>query len=831
MAHVFAKNPPSDGKPQNDLAVVDAEASLRRSFVDHLRFSRGVIVDHATSYDRFCALALAVRERLAERWVNTQRTYHDQDVKRAFYLSAEYLLGRALENNLMNIGLLDTARSLLKEMGVDLDALVEMEPDAGLGNGGLGRLAACFLDSMATLGLPGMGYGIRYEFGIFTQDIVNGYQVERADEWLKFGTPWEIVRPEKMVPVRFFGHVETHHASDGRSIHRWVGGKTVLGVPYDTPIAGYRTRTVNTLRLWQARASAEFDFRLFNDGDYERSVVEKNDSEVISKVLYPNDANQAGKELRLKQEYFFVACSISDIVRRYLKSHADFRAFPSKVAIQLNDTHPAIAIAELMRVLVDEKRIVWEEAWNMTTAVFGYTNHTLLTEALEKWPVSIFEKLLPRHLQIIYEINQRFLRLVQIRYPFDNGKQERMSLIEEGGEKYVRMAHLAVVGSHSVNGVAELHSDLLRKDVLPDFSEMFPDRFNNKTNGVTPRRWLQLCNPRLSSLISSRIGEGWIADLDRLRELEPLVNDPSFVAAFQQVKRANKQALTQHIRDQVWVGLNPEAIFDVQIKRLHEYKRQLLNALHIVALWMKARKDPASVIHPRAFIFGAKAAPGYHRAKLIIRLINGIGEVVNAEAHKTGIQVVFLPNYRVSLAERIFPASDVSEQISTAGKEASGTGNMKFSLNGALTLGTLDGANIEIREAVGAENFFLFGLTADEVKERLRVGYRPREEYEQNAELRGALDLIASGFFSPEDANLFKPFVESLLADDPYLVLADFAAYVRAQEEVARAYLDPETWAKKCILNVARVGRFSSDRTIREYARDIWNVKSVTTGA
>jgi len=626
--------------------------------------------------------------------------------------------------------------------------------------------------------------------------------------------------------VRFFGEVKTHEVG-GREVSRWVGGKTVIGVPYDTPICGYGTDTVNTLRLWQARASEEFDFQLFNDGDYERSVVEKNDSEVISKVLYPNDQFQAGKELRLKQEYFFVACSIADIVRRYVKSHADFRSFPDKVAIQLNDTHPAIAVAELMRVLVDERGLAWDEAWEMTQASIGYTNHTLLAEALEKWPVSLFERVLPRHLKIIYDLNHRFLRQVQIRYPFDHGKQARLSLIEEGPEKQVRMAHLAVLGSHSVNGVAELHTQLLKRDVLPDFAELWPERFNNKTNGVTPRRWVQHCNPRLSALVTAHTGTGWMADLERLRALEPFAEDAAFRAAFREVKRENKRELAELVTGLVQVPVNPDALFDVQVKRLHEYKRQLLSALHVVALWMQAREREDAGAVPRVFVFGAKAAPGYKMAKLIIRLITGIADVVNQDSARTGIQVVFLPNYRVSLAEKIFPASDLSEQISTAGKEASGTGNMKFALNGALTIGTLDGANIEIRDAVGPENFFLFGLTADEVMERKRAGYRPREVYRRDELLRGVLDLVRSGFFSPEDPRLFHPLVDSLLEHDEYLVLADFADYARAQREVAAAWKDTEGWTRKAIYNVARVGRFSSDRTIHEYARDIWRIQPV----
>ncbi|MDX2012765.1 MAG: glycogen/starch/alpha-glucan phosphorylase [Myxococcaceae bacterium] len=818
-----------DSPPQGDRAATSASA-IRKSFVDHVEYTRGKSFDQSSAFDRYHALAITVRDRLAKRWVETQRRYAKHDVKRAYYLSAEYLLGRALGNNLISVDLWDTAKDALHELGIDLTSMLEMEPDPGLGNGGLGRLAACFLDSLATLDMPGMGYGIRYEFGIFTQEIINGYQVERADEWLKFGQPWELVRPDRIVPVRFYGHVEHHQAADGSTVARWVGGKTVMGVPWDTPVAGYGGQTVNTLRLWQARASAEFDFALFNDGDYERSVVEKNDSEVISKVLYPNDQNQAGKELRLKQEYFFVACSIADIMRRYLRKHTDFVSLPKRVAIQLNDTHPAIAVAELMRVLVDEKRVPWDEAWALTQACVGYTNHTLLPEALEKWSVALFERLLPRHLQIIYEVNQRHLRQVQIRWPMDGQKQAALSLIEEGKEKQVRMAALAVVGSHSVNGVAALHSKLLQETVLKDFAEMFPERFNNKTNGVTPRRWLLACNPRLARLITEAIGPGWAKDLDRLTKLEAFADDPSFVAAFREAKLANKVELAGFLRDLMWVNVDPSAIMDVQIKRLHEYKRQLLNALHIVRLWIDARKDPASIIHPRTFVFGAKAAPGYRMAKLIIRLINGIAEVVNDEAAKTGLKVCFVPNYRVSLAERIIPAADVSEQISTAGMEASGTGNMKFAMNGALTVGTLDGANIEIREKVGPEHFFLFGQTAEEVEATKASGYRGRQVYETNASLREVIDLIGSGFFSPEDKDLFKPLVDSLLNEDRYLVMADFDAYVAAQREVAKAYVDPKRWWRSALLNVARTGFFSSDRTIREYAKDIWGIAPAPLG-
>ncbi len=802
--------------------------ALRRSFLDHVEFTRGRSFEGAGAWDRYTALAYTVRDRLLRTWVESTRRVYEADAKRAYYLSAEYLLGRSLGNNLINLGLYEQMQVALEDLGIDIGALLEMENDAGLGNGGLGRLAACYLDSLATLDYPAMGYGIRYEFGIFTQEIINGHQVERADEWLKFGSAWEVVRPDRIVPVRFYGQVTSGYLSDGRPRARWTGGKTVLGVPFDVPIAGYGMRTVNSLRLWQARASSEFDFGLFNHGDYERSVVEKNDTEVISKVLYPNDQNQAGKELRLKQEYFFVACSIADIMRRYLKGHTDFRAFPSKVAIQLNDTHPAIAVAELMRVLVDEKRVPWDEAWAISHETFGYTNHTLLPEALEKWPVPLFERLLPRHLEIIYEINARHLRQVQIRWPFEPERVERMSLIEEGAEKHVRMAYLAVVGSHSVNGVAELHTKLLQERVLSDFAAMHPEKFNNKTNGVTPRRWIKLCNPRLSSLITEALGsESWVTDLEQLRGLEKLSEDAGFVEQFRQVKTANKEALAAHLRDLMWLKLDSQAIFDVQIKRLHEYKRQLLNALHIVSLWMKARNAPGSLVYPRVFLFGAKAAPGYKAAKNIIRLITGIADVVNSDAEETGLRVAFIPNYRVSAAERVIPAADLSEQISTAGMEASGTGNMKLALNGALTIGTLDGANIEIRQAVGADHFFLFGLTADQVEQERARGYSGREIYEQNREIKEVLDLISSGFFSPEDPHLFQPLVEALLEEDRYLVLRDYDSYKAAQNAAATMYTSPQQWWKSAILNVARCGYFSSDRSIRQYASEIWDLKSM----
>jgi len=800
-------------------------AALRRAFTDHVQFTRSRDLDAATAFDRYTALAYSVRDRLVQRWSKTQRTYYERDTKRAYYLSAEFLLGRALLANLEALGVYDDYRQVLGELGVDLDALIEREPDAGLGNGGLGRLAACLLESMATLGLPGSGYGIRYEFGIFEQAIRNGAQVERADEWLRFGNPWEIARPEYTVPVQFGGHTE--HITDDKGGFRvaWRGADRVVGVPYDTPIAGHRSNTVNTLRLWAARSGEEFDFNLFNAGDYVRAVQAKNDSEVISKVLYPNDNFEAGRELRLRQEYFFVACSIHDIVYRYRKTHADFSRFADKVAIQLNDTHPAIAIAELMRVLVDEHGASWDDAWKQTVGAFGYTNHTLLPEALERWPVALFQRLLPRHLEIVHEINRRFLRKVMLAYPHDAARLGRMSIVTDGGEPQVRMAHLAVVGSHSVNGVARLHTELIKSDLLRDFHEMWPERFNNKTNGVTPRRWLLACNPGLASLVTDHIGDAWITDLEKLRDLEQHVDDPDFIGRLGAVKRANKEALTRLIQRELGVAVDPRSLFDVQIKRLHEYKRQLLNALHIVALYLRAKRGED--VLPRTFVFGAKAAPGYKVAKLVIRFIHAVAEVVNADAQATPLRVIFLPNYRVSLAEKIIPAADLSEQISTAGMEASGTGNMKLAMNGALTIGTLDGANIEIREAVGADNFFLFGLTAPEVLERKASGVPGRASYEANPELREVIDLLASGFFSPDERDLFRPLIDGLMGRDEYLLMTDFAAYAHCQRDVSQAFRDQAAWTRKAALNIARVGGFSSDRTVAEYARDIWGIDAV----
>ncbi len=800
--------------------------SLCRSFADHLQFSQGKDEHSATALDRFFAVAYSVRDRMMRRWIQTQQAYYRSDAKRVYYLSLEFLMGKTLENNLINLGLHDNMKAALSELGLEIEGLYFLEPDAGLGNGGLGRLAACFLDSMATLALPAYGYGIRYEFGIFDQEIRDGWQVERPEEWLRFGNPWEIPRPEYTVPVHLYGRTEKSLDEKGRLRVRWVDTRQVLGMPYDTPIAGYRNNTVNTLRLWRARASEEFDLADFNAGDYLRAVEDKNLSESISKVLYPNDLTVMGKELRLQQQYFFVACSIHDIVTRHLKVRDGLEDLADKVAIQLNDTHPAIAIAELMRVLVDDQGMDWDKAWEVCRAVFGYTNHTLLPEALERWPVELFGRVLPRHLEIVYEVNHRFLHWLRRESRADEGAIARMSLIEEGPVQQVRMANLAVVGSHSVNGVAALHTELLKSELFRDFHALWPERFNSKTNGVTPRRWLLQANPLLASTITECIGPGWEVNAEDLRRLEPLAEDGAFRRRFREVKRANKQRLAEIIREENGITVDVDSVFDVQVKRLHEYKRQLLNVLQIVAQYLRMKADPSYAPLARTYVFGGKAAPGYAMAKWIIKLVNSVGDVVNHDVDVRGrLTVVFMKNYRVSLAERIFPAADVSEQISTAGKEASGTGNMKFALNGALTIGTLDGANVEIRDEVGHENFFLFGLTVGQVAELKRRGYDPWEYYRSNRELKAVIDAIASGTFSPGEPRLFQPIVDSLLnGGDPYLVLADFASYLACQETVSKAYLDVERWTRMAILNVARSGKFSSDRTIREYAEEIWKV-------
>jgi starch phosphorylase len=814
----------------NSRTATDVD-SVRRAFADHLQFSRGKDEHSATALDRYFAVAHTVRDRLMRRWVQTQQHYYRSDAKRIYYLSMEFLLGKALENNLLSLGLLDTMRDALAGLGIELEHLYGQEPDAGLGNGGLGRLAACFLDSMATLALPAYGYGIRYEFGIFDQEIRDGWQVERPEEWLRFGNAWEVARPEYQMPVHLYGRTEHYQDEKGRFRVRWVDTRRVLGMPYDTPIAGYHNNTVNTLRLWRARASQEFDLSDFNRGDYLAAVEEKNVSENISKVLYPNDLTVMGKELRLQQQYFFVACSIHDIIMRYLKERDGFDAFPDKVAIQLNDTHPAIAIAELMRVLVDVHVLPWEKAWEICRATFGYTNHTLLPEALERWQVDLFGRVLPRHLEIIQEIDRRFLEEAASGGA-DPGALARMSLVEEGGVRQVRMAHLAVVGSHSVNGVAALHTELLKSELFRDFHQLWPGKFNNKTNGVTPRRWLLQANPELARVITECIGPGWETDAEQLRRLEPLAQDEAFRRQFRAVKRANKERLAQIIRHENGITVDPDTLFDVQVKRLHEYKRQLLAVLHIAAQYLRLKADPAALPVARTFVFAGKAAPGYQMAKMVIKLINSVAEVVNHDVDVRGrMTVVFLRNYRVSLAERIFPAADLSEQISTAGKEASGTGNMKFAMNGALTIGTLDGANVEIRDEVGPENFFLFGLTVDQVRELRRRGYDPWEVYRNDRELKAVVDALASGTFSPREPRLFQPIVDSLLnGGDAWLVLSDFRSYLECQERVARAWLDVEGWTRMAILNVARSGIFSSDRTIRQYAEEIWNIGPMPVG-
>lgn len=774
-------------------------------------------------------VALTIRDRLINKWIETQQAYYKKDVKRVYYLSLEFLIGRTLGNSLVNLDLLDSTHQALHDLGYEMEMLREIEFDAGLGNGGLGRLAACFMDSLATLEIPAYGYGIRYEYGIFFQRIIDGYQVETADNWLRYGNIWEIERPEFLYIVRFYGRVEQHYDENRNLRHTWADTRDIAAVAFDTPIPGYGNNTVNTMRLWSAKSTREFDLEYFNHGDYERAVSDKAQTETISKVLYPNDNAFEGKELRLKQEYFFVSATIQDIIRRYKKTHNPaerFRDFPDKVAIQLNDTHPAIGISELMRILVDLEGIDWETAWDITVRTFGYTNHTVLPEALEKWPVSLFEQVLPRHIQIIYEINRRFLDDVNVRFPNDLGRLRRMSIIEEGDEKRVKMAHLSIIGSHSVNGVSALHSDILRKGLFRDFNEMWPDKFNNKTNGITQRRWLKLCNAELAALITGKIGDGWATDLYQLKKLAPFSEDRVFLKQWQEVKSRNKKRLAAYISEKIHVEVNPDSLFDCHAKRMHEYKRQLLNILHVVGLYNRIKAGPSEDIVPRTVLFAGKAAPGYHVAKLMIKLINSIAEVINNDRYINDLlKVVFISNYSVSMAELIMPAADLSEQISTAGTEASGTGNMKFALNGALTIGTLDGANIEIMQEVGEENIFIFGHTSEEIEALQRGGYDPLYYYENNPELKLAIDMITGGFFSRTTPDLFRPVVDGILHHDPYMVLADFAAYVACQEKVGQTYKNPDSWAVKSIMNVANMGFFSTDRTIQEYADEIWGVK------
>lgn len=811
----------------SERASLDKRA-LRRSFLDNLLYVQGKFPRLATKNDYYLALAHTVRDRLMQRWISTAAAYTTQCSRTVCYLSAEFLMGPHLGNNLINLGIYDVAAEVVGELGLDLEDLLYQEEEPGLGNGGLGRLAACFIDSLATLEVPALGYGIRYEYGIFHQTLSDGWQVEKTDKWLRFGNPWELARPEWAVEIKFGGHTEQYTDEHQRLRVRWVAARIVNGVPYDTPILGYHVNTANTLRLWKAEAPESFDFGQFNRGDYAGAVTQKIVSENLSKVLYPNDEQEAGKELRLQQQFFFVSCSLQDMLRILQIQRIPVEKFHEKFAVQLNDTHPSIGVAELMRLLVDEQLLAWDTAWDITCKSFGYTNHTLMPEALERWSLPLFQRVLPRHLEIIYEINARFLDQVRIRFFGDEARIARLSLIEEQGPRYVRMAHLACVGSHAINGVADLHTELLKQDVLKDFYELYPEKFSNKTNGVTPRRWIVLANPRLTSLITETLGDGWIRDLDLLRGLESHIDDAAFVQSWQAVKRANKADLATHIERRLQISIDPDSLFDVQVKRIHEYKRQHLAALHIVALYCRIKANPNIEMVPRTFIFGGKAAPGYHMAKLMIKLITAIGDVVNFDPDVRGrLKVAFLPNFSVTNGQRIYPAADLSEQISTAGKEASGTGNMKFQMNGALTIGTMDGANIEIMEEVGKENFFQFGLLTPEVYAWQARGYRPQECYERSPALREVIDLIGSGYFARGDSSVFKPLIDVLLRYDPYFLLADFDSYVACQDEVSAVYKDKDRWARMAILNSARSGKFSSDRTIRQYCSEIWNVDKV----
>ena len=802
--------------------------SLKRSFLDHVAFSLAKDRYSATKRDYYLSLALAIRDRLVERWVRTQQRYYQVDAKRVYYLSLEFLMGRSLGNSIMNLEMDFACRKAMEELGFDLEEMLEVEWDAGLGNGGLGRLAACYLDSMAFHALPAYGYGIRYEYGIFFQRIQDGYQAEMPDNWLRYQNPWELPRPEHLYPVRFYGRVEVGQWDDGRPRFIWQDGEEVMAMAYDTPVPGYGNNTVNTLRLWSAKATREFDLSYFNSGDYVAAVEDKNQKENITRVLYPSDNVYQGKELRLKQQYFFVSATLQDAIRRYKKTHPDMGSFAEKVVFQLNDTHPAIAIPELMRLLMDQEAMEWQEAWDITSRVFAYTNHTVLPEALEHWPVSMVERMLPRHMQIIDEINRRLLDQVRARHPGDEARTVAMSIITGGPEPQVRMAHLAIAGSFSVNGVAELHSRILKEKVFPELDRFFPGKFNNKTNGITPRRWLKKCNPELSELISRKIGPEWIQDLGRLKQLEPLAEDSLFREKWRVIKRDNKIRLAEYIRLRNGLEVNVNSMFDVQVKRFHEYKRQLLNALGLIARYNRIKAQPDLPVMPRTVIFGGKAAPGYYAAKLIIKLINCLADKINHDPEVgSKLKVAFLANYGVSLAELIIPAAELSQQISTAGMEASGTGNMKFALNGALTIGTLDGANIEIMEEVGRDNIFIFGLRAEEVAQLRGGGYDPRGVIQSSPELKQVIDQLAGGFFCPENPGLFQPLVDSLTNGDHYLLMADFASYLECQQQVDQAYLDPDRWARMSILNVANMGKFSSDRSIKEYADQIWRSSPV----
>jgi starch phosphorylase len=820
-----------DPKPANEHEHTRTGMSidaLKRAFEDNLLYVQGKHPDVATYHDLYKAGAYTVRDRLWGRWIKTAQTYKKKQARTVCYFSAEFLLGPHLANNMINLGIYDKASEAAEILGMNLDELLDQEEEPGLGNGGLGRLAACYLDSLATLQIPSIGYGIRYEYGIFDQEIHDGWQVEISDLWLRNGNPWELARPKLRYPVKFGGHTDHYNDADGNLRVNWIPDLEIMGIAYDTPILGFGVNNTNLLRLWSSQASESFDFQAFNQGDYYGAVEAKVAAENISKVLYPNDEAVAGKELRLKQQYFFVSCSLQDMIRLHLQQNDNLEGFHHKFVAQLNDTHPSIAIPELMRLFIDDYGMNWDQAWEITRNTFAYTNHTLLPEALETWPLDLFRNLLPRHLEIIYEINRHFLDDVRMRFPWDHARISRMSLIGEDGERRVRMANLATVGSFAVNGVAAMHSELVKSTILKDFYECAPEKFHNVTNGVTPRRFVQLSNPGLCHILTRLAGKDFAWNPDNLRVLEQYADDRAFHQEWREMKRTAKLHLSGLIKQRTGVVVDPDSLFDIQVKRIHEYKRQHLNLLHIVTLYNRLKQNPNLDITPRTFVFGGKAAPGYFMAKLIIKLINSVGEIINNDPQVNGfMRVVFYPNFSVKSAQSIYPAADLSEQISTAGKEASGTGNMKFSMNGALTIGTLDGANVEIREEVGDENFFLFGLTADQVVERKAQGYRSHDIYLGNPELREAVDLINSGIFSHGDTDLFRPLTDDLLYHDPYLVLADYQSYIDCQSEVDHAWRDRDHWNRMSILNVARMGKFSSDRSIRDYCEKIWDVDSI----
>ncbi|MDR8391527.1 glycogen/starch/alpha-glucan phosphorylase [Aliifodinibius sp. S!AR15-10] len=803
--------------------------SFKQDIQQHLYYTLAKDKYSSTEWDIYRSVVISVMDRLHDRWIDTQQTYYKQDVKRVYYLSMEYLIGRLLDSMLINLGMQEEAAQAFEEMGLDYDKIREVEVDAGLGNGGLGRLAACYLDSMATLGIPSIGYGIRYDYGIFDQEIEDGWQIEKADLWLQYGYPWSLVRPKVEYPVQFYGESVSHMGDDGELHFEWKNTHDVLAVAYDTPVPGYKNDIVNHLRLWKATASHEFDLKSFNQGDYIDAVRDNMLEENISRVLYPNDKVFKGQELRLKQEYFLVSASVQDAIRRFKKQHDDFRKLPDKVAFQCNDTHPNLAVPELMRILMDIEGLNWDTSWEITSQCINYTNHTLMPEALEKWPISLMENLLPRHTQIIHEINRRFMNEIRANFPDDEERVSRMRIVGEEMNPVVHMGPLGIVAANKVNGVSKIHSDLMKKTIFKDYAELYPDKFTNVTNGITPRRWLKQCNPGLANLITDRIGDEWLTNLDQLQQVEQYAEDADFQEQFDQIKRENKKRLGDYIKKELDIDVNPDSIFDIQIKRIHEYKRQLMAALHVITLYNRIKENPDADVHPRTVIFGGKAAPGYTTAKQHIKLINNIGRKVNNDPEVGDkLKCIFLPNYRVSLAEKMIPAADLSEQISTAGMEASGTGNMKFALNGALTIGTLDGANIEIRNQVGDENIFIFGLEVEDIEKLRHEGYNPIEYYKKNKELKKALDQIREGFFSPEDKDLFQPIINNLLHHgDYFMVLADYESYVEKQEEVEQVYRDKQEWYKRAIINVANMGFFSSDRSIQDYAERIWDIEQV----